>query len=624
MPHIKTSFPVHTALILALLFMAGFLCPTELWAELSKDEKPGEKPPVWAESDTWAATDALGRKLPASREVGTPKEDKIVAMFYWTWHVDFNAAREPVNVNSVVEEFPESINDYGHPVWKRLGTGYHWNEPLFGYYRTTDPWVLRKHAEMLADAGVDVIIFDATNGSFTWKNSYEVLFSVFERACDEGVRVPRVAFMLPFGPWPHSLKSITQLYDEVYKPGRYKDLWFMWKGKPLVMGYPDNVPEPIKSFFTFRPGQPVYKTGPQRPDHWGWLEIYPQHGFAKLPSGRFEQATVGVAQNATDTLWPAAMNDRDKSYGRGYTVEHGPNHSADAIARGLNFQEQWGRAFEIDPQLVFVTGWNEWIAGRYKVWQKTENAFPDQFNDEYSRDIEPTKGSFADNYYYQLIANVRRFKGVRPLPPASPPATISIDGKFDDWLEVGPEYRDHRGDTMHRNHPGYGKKTVYKNTSGRNDFISLKVARDEKNIYFLAETAKPITSDGEENWMTLLVDIDCDKSTGWEGYDVAINRLPPKQTGSHQTASFESHDNRDGKDKWKWLPIAPVSMKIAGNRLELSVPRQNFGGKDKPLDFEFKWIDNPIHPGDIMSFYQYGDAAPGGRFNYVYREKSSR
>ena len=29
---------------------------------------------------------------------------------------------------------------------------------------------------------------------------------------------------------------------------------------------------------------------------------------------------------------------------------------------------------------------------------------------------------------------------------------------------------------------------------------------------------------------------------------------------------------------------------------------------------------NLQHAGDVMDFYRYGDAAPGGRFNYIYRE----
>lgn len=574
--------------------------------------KPPAKPSpaVWADSDGWAATDALGRKLPDADRAGPKKAGKFVGLFYWTWHVDNQVRGEPVNVELATRRFPEAVNDYGHPIWQRMGTGYHWDEPLFGYYRATDPWVLRKHAEMLADAGIDVVIFDATNGSFTWKTAYEVLFPVFAEARARGVRAPQMAFMLPFGPFPHSLTSVKQLYNDIYKPGRFRDLWFMWKGKPLIMAYPDNVPEPMKSFFTFRPGQPVYKTGPTRPDHWGWLEIFPQHGFVKLPGGGFEQATVGAAQNATDKLWPAAMNDKGEVYGRGYTVKAGPNHSAAAIARGLNFQEQWNRALDLDPQFVFVTGWNEWIAGRHRKWQNTENAFPDQYNAEYSRDLEPMRGGFGDNYYHQLIANVRAFKGVAARPPVSEPATITVDGKFHDWAAVLPEYRDHRGDTGHRNHPGYGSRIVYTNTTGRHDIVMAKVARNAKQLYFYVRTQNPISPPKAPHWMMLLIDVDRNKATGWQGYEFAINRTPP--------AGGKAFLEWNGGD-WKWQVNGQIPFKVTGNCLELAVPREYLGlPRDKPLDLEFKWVDNMQAGGDVMAFYQYGDAAPGGRFNYVY------
>lgn len=596
-----------TLLAAAAFFSMNLVLPSEL--KTSEATRPLA---AWAESDTWVATDALGRRLPTFREVGPRRSGKYVAMFYWTWHVDGNVAQEPVNVELVTRRFPDAINDFNHPAWKGIGGSYHWDEPLFGYYRSTDAWVLRKHAEMLSDAGVDVIIFDATNGSLTWKNSYEVLFPVFEQARADGVRTPQVAFMLPFGPWPHSLVSIKQLYADIYEPGRFQALWFRWKGKPLIMAYPDNVPEPIKSFFTFRPGQPVYKTGPTRPDHWGWLEIHPQHGFLKTSTGQFEQATVGVAQNATDKLWPAAMNDREEVYGRGFTMAAGPNHSDDAVARGLNFREQWSRAFEIDPELIFVTGWNEWIAGRHKVWQKTENAFPDQFNDEYSRDIEPMRGGFGDNYYYQLITNVRRFKGLKAPTAPSGPATIRIDGKFGDWDSVHPEYRDHQGDTMHRNHAGCGSRIVHINTSGRNDFTLAKITRDSENVYFYAKTARPITPAGGEHWMTLLVDIDRDKSTGWQGYEFAVNRIAP------EAKAFLEWNGGD----WKWQTSGRVPQSVSGKEIELAVPRELLRVKGKSLGFEFKWIDNVPPRCEVMDFYQYGDAAPGGRFNYVYRENT--
>ena len=43
----------------------------------------------------------------------------------------------------------------------------------------------------------------------------------------------------------------------------------------------------------------------------------------------------------------------------------GLDPSPGAVDRGYNFQEQWKRACELDPPFVMVTGWNEWIAGRF-------------------------------------------------------------------------------------------------------------------------------------------------------------------------------------------------------------------------------------------------------------------
>jgi hypothetical protein len=47
-------------------------------------------------------------------------------------------------------------------------------------------------------------------------------------------------------------------------------------------------------------------------------------------------------------------------------------------------------------------------------------------------------------------------------------------------------------------------------------------------------------------------------------------------------------------------------------RAALALP----AGDDIVLDF--KWWDNPQHPGDIRDAYLSGDAAPEGRFNFRY------
>ena len=256
------------------------------------------------DSDQWSATDALNRKVRGYSDAGD-KKDKFVAMFYWTWHQGKDDTTTTVkNITEIVRKHPEAMKDYHHPAWGKAKPGFfYWEQPLLGYYKTTDPWVLRKHAEMLADAKVDVVFFDCTNGSLTWVESYEALMKTWDQAQKEGVNVPKIAFMLPFGPAPHSLVSLRQLYRDVYKPGRYKNLWFNWKGKPGIMAYPDNLTNSeedraIADFFTFRPGQPDYVDGPKRKDQWAWLENYPQKGYVPQKDGTFEQVSVGVAQNA--------------------------------------------------------------------------------------------------------------------------------------------------------------------------------------------------------------------------------------------------------------------------------------------------------------------------------------
>lgn len=295
------------------------------------------------------ATDALGRKLPGIEQTGEARQ-KYVGLFYWTWHTD-NVQKHICIPSEYIAEAPEAAYDYNHPIWKKdVGSNF-WGEPLFGFYIDTDRWVLRKHAEMLAEAGVDVIFFDCTNGSFTWRSSYQALCEVFTQARKDGVKTPQIAFMMAFWPTEGSKKAMIDVYEDLYKPAEYKDLFFMWDGKPLIMAHPEAFTEAddyaankeyydeILNHFTFRPGQPEYNSGPKRPDDWGWLEIYPQNGYVKKKDGGYEQATVGVAQNWTAHNGLSAMN-MPGAFGRSYTARNGHSGNPEDVARGLNFQEQ--------------------------------------------------------------------------------------------------------------------------------------------------------------------------------------------------------------------------------------------------------------------------------------------
>ena len=557
----------------------------------------------------FGAIDALGRKLPTYEEVGDLRKDKFVGLFYWTWHTQQSKNNAPFNTTEYLARDPKAKEDYNNPIWPKKNSPWFWSEPLFGYYINTDEWVLRKHAEMLADAAVDVIIFDCTNGNFTWKESYMKLCEVFTKARKDGVRTPQIAFMLPFGPSSGAKEIIAALYNDLYKKGLYTDLWFNWKGKPLIMAYPEIATDTeMRNFFTFRPGQPVYDKGPERNDHWGWLEIYPQHGFVKTSTG-FEQAVVGVAQNWSKERGLTAMN-APGSFGRSYTAQKGLIREPGAVNYGYNFQEQWDRALEIDPEFIFITGWNEWIAGRAESWGKQTNAFPDEFDQEGSRDIEMMKGGHGDNYYYQMIANIRRFKGMPKPQKVSGPVRISVDGDFKEWEAVSPKYSSYKGSTLHRDSRGWGN-LQYVNNSGRNDIVAAKVARDKDYVYFYIETAAPMTPKTDPAWMRIFIDIDLDKNTGWEGYDFVINRTAPKQKAYLEKTDFG----------WNWEAAGELDYAVKSNQLELKIPRSLLGVKEV-LNFGFKCQDNTKSDNDIMDFWINGDAAPAGRAYYHYKSGS--
>jgi hypothetical protein len=106
-------------------------------------------------SDTWAATDALGRKLPGYEECGPPRPNRAVGIFYFICHVH-RPSHLPLNVTDIIAANPGNFTF-------QPNTGHYWGEPEPGYYLSTDRWVIRKHAYQLADAGIDTLIFDTTN-----------------------------------------------------------------------------------------------------------------------------------------------------------------------------------------------------------------------------------------------------------------------------------------------------------------------------------------------------------------------------------------------------------------------------------------------------------------------------
>ena len=567
-----------------------------------------------ATSSTWTATDNLGRTIADNTQTGNVKQDKYVGLFYWNWHDSgWRESELAVNNSTIIEAFNDENmwRDATHPAWSWEYMNHSWHEPVYGYYLSTDTWVLRKHAEVLADAGVDVIFFDCSNDTHLFDNSLDAIFRTFQQAYDDGVNVPKISFLLNFGSNDARRTQLENLYSRYYREGLYSDTWFIYEGKPLILGdttfsssyeYYDE----IKDFFNFRVMDSSY-TNITNPAAWTWSNLYPQHiAYRREDKKRVpEQISVSVAMNCNHQGGLSASNaGTGQVNGRTYTVQNGYDTRVNAVEYGAHFAEQFEYAIEQDPEFIFITGWNERVAMRFPEWCGTVNGFADQFSVEFSRDIEFSKTQLKDSYYYQMVDYIRKFKGTEPAPTASEPKVIDINSEKDMWADVSPEYIAYQGNTFDRDCDGYGGLHYY-NTPGRNDIISAKVARDSENIYFMVETKDDLSPRSDDAWMRLLIDVD-NSENNWETFEYIVNRESPTDMAVLERST----------GGWNWETVGEVYYSIKGNRLQIKIPKAMLGIDGNAFSLNFKWSDNMQNDGDIMDFYINGDVAPSGRFKY--------
>jgi hypothetical protein len=558
--------------------------------------------PAWdTYSDTWVATDDLGRELPGYDECGPPKANKTVGMFYYLWH---DSARGILRDNAMAVAKNPDARFYGPK-----GEWHWWGEPLLGYYLVSDPFVQRTHAAMLNDAGVDTVVCDVTN-AFTYRDQYTALCRAYEQIRSLGQTTPDIAFITHSKTGP----TVQKLYDDLYSKRLYSDLWFRWQGKPLLMTKAGEVPESLKGYFSIRSSWawhlPTGWFGDGK-DSWPWIDNYPQQfGWNSSPDSP-EELSVAAATHASSDV------------GRSFHDGQQPPLDHFTSAEDPFFTEQWRQALKVSPQFLFITNFNEWIAQAQHdpnrkqfvghQMKQGEAYFVDEYDPEFSRDIEPAAPTPAnrgleDNCYYQMVAGIRRYKGVRALPEVLP-QSISMTGRFEEWAKVAPEFRDAIGDAVHRNYDGFENGTRYVNQSGRNDIVAAKVSQDAANLYFYVRTADVLSPSTDPDWMVLYIDSDHDAKTGWMGYDFAVNRTDV-QDG--QTTLQRNVGNR-----YEWKTITSrIRFDTKGNEMELAIPKSTIGMHGNTATIDFKWADHCYAKGDWTDFTLNGDAAPDGRFKY--------
>ena len=544
------------------------------------------------------AVDALNRRLPEEKQVGGLRQDRVVGVFYFLTHGAYNRENEVTNITKLLKEHPEAAKDGNSPLWNK-GPMY-WDEPLFGYYFLEDKWVLRRHVKMLTMAGVDFIIFDTTNRT-TFFSQVKPILEVLEEYRSEGWNVPKIAYYTN----TKSGETVEEIYNDLYKPGLYKDLWFMWDGKPFIVGLPDECSEEIRNFFTFRLSQ--WPTEEKKELGCPWIDFVRPQQVWNGPDGKPEIVPVSVAQHPNLSFGDGAMYGDPAPRGRAY---HGyKNDKTDeALAYGYNVAEQWERALEVDPKMIYFTGWNEWTVGKGKGEDDRPVLMVDQADAEYSRDVEPMKGGFFDNYYMQLCDYIRRYKGAPKAYPVQKKKAIKVQGGFAQFADAA-EYPVMPGGTIPRNAKGAGNRT-YEDHSGRNEFECIKVMHDENTVAFYARMKGDIEFNMFTKWMELFIGFEGrEYAPAWHGYQYLVNDVVLDGCATFIQKSLGG---------FRWGKNTRIPYERSGSEIAIYIPRSVLGLDQGAFSMVFKWTDHTGYNENIEDFYLYGDSAPYGRFNFRY------
>lgn len=381
MKNFKSALVLFTVLLLIICTFSGCSAPSQEYIKgLERREKY-----INYLKETYA--DYI--EVPYGLDI-TKKTD-LVGICYSTWFTEILRGRkeDPPNVTNILAGYEE---------WGRPFQYYWWAEPALGYYKSDDKQIIRTHMSQIAEMGADYIIIDNTNTSLSWKESDTAWDNYITKPCTalldticemraEGKKTPYVVFWNAAND-TKKWSVVNAIYEEFHMQEKWKDCFVYWEGKPFMLV--TNIPS----------GEPKYDLTIRRqwglqnnPDlnQWTFLNIdnpavYDKNGF-------IEQTCVCAAAQESYMSLPTA---------------HGRNH-------GIFMYHQWANAFDYRPKAITITWWNEWCA-----IMRTDNdgnrLLTDNYNIEYSRDIEPMKGGHGDQYYQWTKTYIRAYKNLEKCP----------------------------------------------------------------------------------------------------------------------------------------------------------------------------------------------------------------
>jgi hypothetical protein len=235
-----------------------------------------------------------------------------------------------------------------------------WNgpyHPVLGDYRTSDPKIVRRHLQWLRRAGADVIVYDVariqpelTLLDLPKQKTLQLLAAELSHQEKETRKLKLAVWMEKWNSNP-TAEQYRFGFDYVRKNLADRDFYYRLDGKPLVLTYLngpapdlDKIDQEYKRFFTLR----RVSSYPEMP---GWRYFGPAGDKECMTvnpgaNGFMEEAFIAKYVNK-QPIDVAALRQRGKA-------------AIQQRADGKYFEQQLLKARQVNPKVIFVSGWNDW------------------------------------------------------------------------------------------------------------------------------------------------------------------------------------------------------------------------------------------------------------------------
>lgn len=230
------------------------------------------------------------------------------------------------------------------------------HHPAAGYYRSDDPEILSRQLREMRRAGIDLIIYDAFATDelpltdFSQDRVLPMLADALANQGGESRKLQLAVYIEKYTADP-SEEEYESALSHIREHLAGRDFYFRYKGKPLVTPYLNKYPGSLDEVewrnddFTFG------RIRPYQSDVWSYIHPYPQP---------MRSDWMVVSPGYDSYLEQAFLAKRDGND----DLETVRKHASVADREdGAFFERQLLRARTGDPEIIFISGWNDWQYG---------------------------------------------------------------------------------------------------------------------------------------------------------------------------------------------------------------------------------------------------------------------